>query len=80
MIKLEAYSELQPFAKMVNGLKKITFFKRNSILEVFDRQDFEYASANIFQLYPKNTFYCWTLEPIEISSHFLLLEIQITIN
>ena len=58
MIKLEAYSELQPFAKMVNGLKKITFFKRNSILEVFDRQDFEYASANIFQLYPKNTFYC----------------------
>ena len=64
MIELETYSELcptskvEPFAKMVNGFKKITFFKGNSILEVFDRQGFEYASANIFQLYPENTFYC----------------------
>ena len=63
MIELEAYSELcqtskvESFAKIVNSFKKITIFKRNSML-VFDIQDSEYASANIFQLYPKRTFYC----------------------
>ena len=64
MIESEAYSELyqtskvESFAKIVNGFKKITISKRNSILEIFDIQDSEYASANIFQLYPKSTFYC----------------------
>ena len=56
MIESEAYSELcqtskvESFAKIVNGFKKITIFKRNSISEIFDIQDSEYASANIFQL------------------------------
>ena len=64
MIESEAYSEhcqtskVESFAKIVNGFKKVTIFKRNSILEIFDRQDSEYASANIFQLYPKSIFYC----------------------
>ena len=86
MIESEVYSELchtskvEPFAKMVNSFKKITIFKRNSILAIFDRQDSEYASANIFQLYLKSISDCWTFESIETSSHFLLLEIQITIN
>ena len=84
MIESEAYSELcqtskvESFAKIVNGFKKMTIFKRNSVLEIIDIQDSEYASANIFQLYPKSIFYCWTFESIETSSHFLLLEIQIT--
>ena len=62
MIKSEAYSELcqtskvEPFAKTVHGFKKV-IFKKNSILEIFDWQDSEYASPNIFQLYPKSTFY-----------------------
>ena len=62
MIESEAYSELcqtskvESFAKIVNGFKKITIFKRNSVLEIFDIQDSEYASANIFRLYPKSTF------------------------
>ena len=83
MIKSEVYSELcqtskvDSFANIVNGIKKITIFNRNFIL---DRQEDEYASANIFQLYPKSTFSCWTFKSIETSSHFLLLEIQITIN
>ena len=40
MIKSEAYSKLshtskvEPFAKIVNGFKKITIFKRNSILQI----------------------------------------------
>ena len=61
---LEAYSEVfqtskvDRFPKIVNGFKKIIIFKRNSILEIFDRQDSEYASANIFHPYPKSTFYC----------------------
>ena len=86
MIESEACSELcQPskvesFGKIGNAFKKITIFKRNSVLEIFDIQDSEYASANIFQLYPKSTFYFWTFEWIETSSHFLLLEIQITIH
>ena len=60
----EAYSELcqtskvKPFTTIVNSFKKVTIFKRNSILEIFDRQDSEYASANIFRPYPKSTFYC----------------------
>ena len=64
MIEPEAYSELcqtskvESFAIIVNSFKKITIFKRNSILEIFDRQDSKYVSANIFQLYPKSTFYC----------------------
>ena len=64
MIESEAYSELcqtsevESFAKIVNGFKKITIFKRNSFLEIFDIQDSEYASVNIFQLYPRSTFYC----------------------
>ena len=64
MIESEAYSELcqtskvDLFAKIVNDFKKITIFKRNSVLEIFDIQDSEYASVNIFQLYPKSTFYC----------------------
>ena len=64
MIESEAYSELcqtskvESFAKIVNGFQKITIFKRISILEIFDRQDSEYASANIFQLYQKRIFYC----------------------
>ena len=51
-------SKVESFLKIVNGFKKVTIFKRNSILEIFDRQDSEYASANIFQLYPKSIFYC----------------------
>ena len=64
MIESEAYSELcqtskvESFAKIVNGFKKMTIFKRNSVLEIIDIQDSEYASANIFQLYPKSIFYC----------------------
>ena len=86
MIESEPYSEpcqaykVESFAKIINGFKKITIFNRNSIPEIFDRQDFEYASANIFQLYPKSTFYCRTFKSIETFSHFLLLEIQIRIN
>ena len=54
MIESQAYSEpcqtskVEPFAKIVNGFKKITIFKRNSVSEIFDVLDFEYASANIF--------------------------------
>ena len=61
MIKSEVYSELcqtskvDSFANIVNGIKKITIFNRNFIL---DRQEDEYASTNIFQLYPKSTFSC----------------------
>ena len=64
MIESEAYSELcqtskvESFAKIINSFKKITIFKRNSVSEIFDIKDSEYASANIFQLYPKSTFYC----------------------
>ena len=64
MIESEAHSKqfqtskVESFLKIVNGFKKVTIFKRNSILEIFDRQDSEYASANIFQLYPKSIFYC----------------------
>ena len=64
MIELEAHSKLfqtskvESFLKIVNGFKKVTIFQRNSILEIFDRQDSEYASANIFLLYPKSIFYC----------------------
>ena len=64
MIESEAYSELcqtskvESFAKIVNGFKKITVFKRISIPEIFDKQDSEHASANIFGLYQKTTFYC----------------------
>ena len=64
MIESEAYSEfcqtskMEFFAKIVNGFKKIITVKRNSVLEIFDIQDSEYASANIFQLYPKSTFFC----------------------
>ena len=64
MIESEAYSErcqtskAESFAKIANGFKKITIFKRNSVLEIPDIQDSEYASANIIQLYPKSTFYC----------------------
>ena len=54
---LEAF-KVDRFPKIVNGFKKIIIFKRNSILEIFDRQDSEYASANKFQLYPESTFYC----------------------
>ena len=63
MIESEVYSELcqtskvESFAKIVNGFKNITIFKRNSILEISDIQDSEYASANMFQIYPKSTFY-----------------------
>ena len=61
MIESEAYSELgqtskaQLFAKIVNGFNKLTIF---SILEIFDRQESEHASANIFQLHLKRTLYC----------------------
>ena len=64
MIESEAYSELcqtskvESFANLANDFKKITIFKRNSVLEIFDIQDSEYTSANTFQLYPKSTFYC----------------------
>ena len=64
MIESETYSELcqtskvESFVKIVNGFKKITIFKRNFILEIFDRQDSEYASVNTFRLYQKRTFYC----------------------
>ena len=40
MIESEAYSEhcqtskVESFAKIVNGFKKVTIFKRNSILEI----------------------------------------------
>ena len=53
MIESEAYSELcqtskvDLFAKIVNGFKK-TIVKKNSVLEIFNIQDSEYASANIF--------------------------------
>ena len=60
MIELEAYSELcqtsKYFANIVNGSKKITIFKRNFVLELFDIQNSEYALANMLQLYPKSTF------------------------
>ena len=64
MIESEVYSELcqiskvEPFAKRISSFKKVTIFQRNSILDIFDRQYSEYVSANIFQLYPKRTFYC----------------------
>ena len=64
MSESEAYSELcqtskvESLAKIINGFKKIIIFKRNSVLDIFDFQDSEYASANIFQLYPKSSFYC----------------------
>ena len=64
MIESEVYSELcetskvEPFPKKINSFKKVTIFPRNSILYIFDRQYSEYVSANIFQLYPKRTFYC----------------------
>ena len=64
MIESEAYSELSQtskaelFVKILNSFNKITIFIRNSIPEIFDRQESEYASANIFQLYPKRTFHC----------------------
>ena len=51
MIESEAYSELSQtskaelFVKIVNSFNKITIFMRNSILEIFDRQESEYASA-----------------------------------
>ena len=48
--KLCQISKVERFAKIVNGFKKIIIFKRNSIREIFERQDFEYASANKFQL------------------------------
>ena len=63
MIESEAYSELcqvskvESFAKTVNGFKNITIFMRNSILEIFDNHNSEYASANIFQIYSKSTLY-----------------------
>ena len=84
MIESEVYSELcqtskvVSFAKIVKSFKRISIFKRNSILDIFDRQDSEYASENIFQLYPKSVCYFWTFESIETSSHFLWLQIQIT--
>ena len=56
--KLSQTYEVESFAKIVNGFKKITILKRNSILEIFDIQNSEYASANIFQLYPKRIFCC----------------------
>ena len=49
---------MEPFANIVNGIKKITIFKRNSIPEIFDSQNSEYGSANILQLHPKSTFCC----------------------
>ena len=64
MVESETYSELcqtskgESFAKIVSSFKKITIFKINSILEIIDRQNSEYASANTFQLYPKSAFYC----------------------
>ena len=64
MIESEAYSELgksskaQLLAKIVNGFNKLTIFKRNSILEISERQESEHASANIFQLHLKRTLYC----------------------
>ena len=64
IIESESYLELcqtskvEPFANIVYNFQKTTIFKRNSILEIFDWQDSEYASANIFQLYPKSTFHC----------------------
>ena len=63
MTESEMYSKLcqtskeESLAKIVNSFKKIFIFKINSILEIFDRQYSEYAPANIFQLYPKSTFY-----------------------
>ena len=54
MIESEAYSQLcqtskvDSFSKTVNGFMKITIFKRNSILEIFDSQDSEQASVNTF--------------------------------
>ena len=63
MIESEAYSELcqtykvESFAKIINDVKKIIIFKTNSIIEIFDRQDSEYASTSVVQLYPKSTFY-----------------------
>ena len=64
MIESQAYSKLcqtskvESLAKIVKRFKHITISNRNSILEIFDRQDSEYASANIFRPYPKSTFYC----------------------
>ena len=87
MIESEAYSELcqtskvDYFAKIVNGFKKITIFKRNAVLEIFDIQDFEHVSANIFQLYHiYPTISTITFESIETFTHFLPLGIQITRN
>ena len=64
MIESEAYSKhcqtskVEYFANIGHSFKKITIFKRNSILEIIGRQDSDYGSANIFQLYPKSTFFC----------------------
>ena len=64
MIESEVYSELcqtskvVSFAQIVKSFKGISIFQRNSILDVFDRQHSEYASENIFQLYPKSACYC----------------------
>ena len=64
MIESEVYSELCQTSKVVScaqivkSFKGISIFQRNSILDVFDRQDSEYASENIFQLYPKSACYC----------------------
>ena len=64
MIESEVSSELcqtskvVSFAKIVKSFKRISVFKRNSILDIFGRQDSEYASENIFQLYPKCACYC----------------------
>ena len=65
------------FTFILKNKKKVfykSYLKNNKI---FDGQDSEYTSANIFELYPQSTFYCWTFESIETSSHFLLLETQI---
>ena len=64
MIESEAYSQLcqiskaELLAKIVNGFNKINILKRNPILEIFDKQESEHASANKFQLYPKRSSYC----------------------
>ena len=50
MIETEAFSELCQTSKV-----EIPIFKRNSLLGIFDRENPEYASVNIFQLYPKST-------------------------
>ena len=39
--KLSQTSKMESFVKIVNGFKKITIFKTNSVLEIFDTQDSE---------------------------------------